>query len=201
MFFDGWESVGRIALLAGCTYVVLVLILRLLGEQALAKMSAYDLLVTIALGSIAASIPLSPDVTVIDGLTAIMVYLLLQQVTRWAVSRSKKVTSIVKDKPHVVLWEGRFVPEGMRAVTVTPEEVRAAARMAGHSTLDNVLAIVLENDGSWSVVPRTDETDLSAFEGLDLPGRVTHSQDHSGAGKDRPPRRRNAAQAQASQEL
>ena len=46
MFFAGWESIGRIVLLAVCTYVGLVAALRVLGEQALAKMSGYDLLIT-----------------------------------------------------------------------------------------------------------------------------------------------------------
>ncbi|HEX2249182.1 MAG TPA: YetF domain-containing protein [Gemmatimonadales bacterium] len=201
MFFDGWESVARIALLACCTYVVLVLILRVLGEQALAKMSAYDLVVTIALGSIAATIPLSADVTVADGLTAIIVYLLLQQVTRWAVSRSQRVTNVVKDKPHIVFWKGKWVPEGMRAVTVTQEEVRAAARMAGHSSLQDILAIVLENDGSWSVVPRTDSGDLSAFDGLDLPRNIGEPRDNAPGGQERASRRRHPAQAHSSQEL
>jgi hypothetical protein len=41
--------------------------------------------------------------------------------------------------------------------------------MAGYASLPSLLAIVLENDGTWSVVPRTDDGDLSAFEGLELP--------------------------------
>jgi hypothetical protein len=51
MFFDGWDSVARIVVLAALIYTILVAALRIIGEQALAKMSAYDLIVTVALGS------------------------------------------------------------------------------------------------------------------------------------------------------
>lgn len=172
MFFAGWESVGRIVLLAACTYVGLVAALRLLGEQALAKMSAYDLIITIALGSIVASIPLSKDVTLADGAAVVATYLGLQAVTRWGTQRWWEVERTVKTRPRVVLWEGELVPKQVKAAQVTEAEIRAAARMAGYASLDRLLAIVLENDGSWSVVPRADEGNLSAFEGLELPDRA-----------------------------
>jgi uncharacterized membrane protein YcaP (DUF421 family) len=171
VFFAGWESIGRIVLLAACTYVGLVAGLRLLGEQALAKMSAYDLVITIALGSIVASIPLSKDVSLADGAAVVATYLGLQAITRWGTQRWHEVERAVKTSPRVVLWDGELVPKQVKAAQVTEAEIRAAARMAGHASLDHLLAIVLENDGSWSVVPQTDGRALSAFEGLELPDR------------------------------
>jgi uncharacterized membrane protein YcaP (DUF421 family) len=169
MLFDGWQSVERIVFLAACTYIGLVAALRLLGEQALAKMSAYDLIITVALGSIVAAIPLSKDVTLVDGAAVLAVYLGLQAVTRWATRRWPRAERMVKTRPQVVLGDGQLVHRHMQAAQVTEAEVRAAARMAGYASLPSLLAIVLENDGTWSVVPRTDDGDLSAFEGLELP--------------------------------
>jgi uncharacterized membrane protein YcaP (DUF421 family) len=169
MLFDGWQSVERIVFLAACTYIALVAALRLLGEQALAKMSAYDLIITVALGSIVATIPLSKDVTLVDGAAVLAVYLALQAVTRWATRRWARAERLIKTRPQVVLWHGRLVDRHMQAAQVTEAEVRAAARMAGYASLPSLLAIVLENDGTWSVIPRTDDGDLSAFEGLELP--------------------------------
>lgn len=171
MFFAGWESIGRIVLLAACTYIGLVAALRLLGEQALAKMSAYDLIITIALGSIVASIPLSKDVTLADGAAVLATYLGLQALTRWGTQRWFEVERAVKTRPRVVLWEGELVPRQVRLAQVTDAEIRSAARMAGYASLNELLAVVLENDGSWSVVPRSDSGDLSAFDGLEVPNR------------------------------
>src|SRR3954466_8129439 len=100
MLFDGWDSIARIAFLAAMTYSILVAALRVIGEQALAKMSAYDVVVTVALGSLLVSIPLSAGVTLADGLTAIATVLLLQEGTRFLVRRSPRARKIVKERPH-----------------------------------------------------------------------------------------------------
>jgi hypothetical protein len=52
-------SLVRIVVLAALIYTTLVAALRVIGEQALAKMSAYDLIVTVALGSFLAHLPSS----------------------------------------------------------------------------------------------------------------------------------------------
>ena len=51
MFFRSWEAVLRVALSAAAVYILVVLALRIIGARALAKMSGYDLIVSIALGS------------------------------------------------------------------------------------------------------------------------------------------------------
>ncbi len=171
MFFDGWESIRDIVFTAAVVYVAVLAALRLVGEQSLAKMSAYDLIVTIALGSLVASIPLSPDVTVSDGVAAILTFLLLQEGTRWLLKRSRPARRLIKEKPKLVVWEGRLLDERMDKAWITEDEVRAAIRRAGKGDIADVQAVVLENDGEWSVIPRADAKSLSAFEGVDLPGR------------------------------
>ena len=169
MFFGGWASVGRVVVIAACIYVAVVAMLRVLGEQALAKMSAYDLIVTVALGSLVAAIPLSTNITLTDGLAAIGTYLLLQELTRWVVKRWRRTERLVKERPHLVLWEGRLLPDRMRDIKVTEDEVRAAVRSHGQASLSEVLAVVLENDGEWSVIGRSEAADRSALDGLDIP--------------------------------
>ena len=167
MLFDGWDSIARIAVLAALTYLILVAALRVIGEQALAKMSAYDVIVTVALGSLLVSIPLSSGLTLADGIAAIATVLGLQELTRFLVRRSAGVKKIVKERPHPVLWEGRLLQERMEEVNVTDEEVRAAIRTAGLGSLGEAQAVVLETDGEWSVVPREKAGDLSAFADLE----------------------------------
>ena len=106
MFFDGWDSTARIAFLAAASYIILVTALRVIGEQALAKMSAYDLIVTVALGNLLVAIPLSSDVTLTDGIVAIVTVLVLQEATRWLVKRSPKASKLIRERPHLVLWDG-----------------------------------------------------------------------------------------------
>ena len=57
----------------------------------------------------------------------------------------------------------------MRAARVTEDEVRSAVRTSGIAELEQVEAVVLETDGSFSVVsPRSERA--PSLEGVVLPG-------------------------------
>lgn len=170
MFFHGWEAAARVATTAAVIYVALVAVLRVVGQRALAKMSAYDLIVTVALGSMVASIPLTGSISIVDGLVAISTYLVLQELTSWGQTRWVKVHHLVREQPNVVLWDGKLLLDRLRDINVTPDEVRAAIRRAGIISLTQVQCVVLENDGEWAVIGRSDTTDLSALAGLKIPG-------------------------------
>jgi uncharacterized membrane protein YcaP (DUF421 family) len=185
MFFHDWHSILRIAVISAVTYVLVIGVLRLLGEEALAKMSAYDLLVTVALGSLLASIPLGAGLTIADGLAAIITYLVLQQIMRWTIKRSKRAEQVVRDIPKIMVWDGQFIEKHMRESSILEGEVRAAVRRSGISSISRVLAVILENDGDWSIIPYDDGSDLSALEGLDKPWPLS-TRGSSGRGQSHP---------------
>jgi uncharacterized membrane protein YcaP (DUF421 family) len=174
VFFRSWDGLLRVVLSAALVYVLVVAVLRWIGARALAKMSAYDLIVSIALGSMVASIPLSTSISVVDGLAAIATFLALQELTRFLQARYRAAHHLVRERPHVVVWDGKLIEDRLKKLDASPDEVRAAVRQAGILSIDAVQAVVLENDGAWSVMQRGEETDpekMSALDGLDIPGR------------------------------
>lgn len=58
-FFISWEGVVRVLVTSVLAYVGLVLLLRISGKRTLTKLNAFDLVVTVALGSTLATILLS----------------------------------------------------------------------------------------------------------------------------------------------
>ena len=156
MFFDGWEGVWRTVVVGICAYVVLVVSLRVSGKRTLSKMNAFDFVVTVALGSTLASILLSKDVALAEGMTAFAVLICLQFVIAWLSVRSKTVQRMVKSEPTMLLYHGQFLEDALRRERVAKEEVRSAIRSQGIAALDAVEAVVLETDGTFSVVHRSD---------------------------------------------
>jgi uncharacterized membrane protein YcaP (DUF421 family) len=63
IFFHDWASLGRTAFATTFTYIVLVALLRFAGQRVLAKWYAFDLIVTVALGSTFANGVLAKEVT------------------------------------------------------------------------------------------------------------------------------------------
>lgn len=152
MFFNGWENVGRVVVMALCSYAALIAILRLSGKRTLSKMNAFDLVVTVALGSTLATIILSKDVALAEGVTALAMLVLLQFVVTWLSVRSAGVRKLVRSEPTLLCYRGDFLREAMKAQRVTETEVRQAARSQGAADLGK-RAVVLETDGRFSVLP------------------------------------------------
>ena len=67
MFFDSWTGLGRVLVVGTLAYVALVAVLRISGKRTLTKLNAFDLVVTVALGSTLATILLSNSVALADG--------------------------------------------------------------------------------------------------------------------------------------
>ena len=168
-FFDGWAHLLRSALSAAGIYIVIVAAIRIVGEKALAKMSGYDMIVTVALGSLVAALPLTTSVSLTDAIAAAVTFLGLQQITRYLQARYRRVHTLVRERPRLLLWNGRLLEDRMLQSDISADEVRAAVRRSGILSLKQVRAAILENDGEWSIIPQSSSPDLSAMEGLLIP--------------------------------
>ena len=152
MFFDSWQGILRVVTVAPLAYMALVVALRVSGKRTLSKMSAFDLVVTVALGSTLATIILSKDVALVEGIVAFGVLILLQFVIAWSSTRSTWIRDIVKSEPSLLLYNGQMLVQALREQRVTAGEVRAAIRAQGIGQVEAVDAVILENDGSFSVI-------------------------------------------------
>lgn len=166
MFFEGWDSIGRVLLIGSLAYAGLVLLLRASGNRTLSKMNSFDLVITVAFGSVLSTILTSKDLSLATGLTAIGLLILLQFVITWGSVRSRAFGKAVKTRPTVLLHRGMLRPHALRQVRVTADEVRAAVRQHGYGDLADIALVVLESDGSLSVVVRDRVGSGSALEGL-----------------------------------
>jgi uncharacterized membrane protein YcaP (DUF421 family) len=152
VFFRGWEPVWRTVVVGLLAYAALVLLLRLSGKRAIAKMNIFDFVVVVALGSTFATVVVDPSIDLATGLAALVLLVAVQYAVSWTTAHSKRVERWVNGYPELLFYRGDFMRAVMKQHRVTEEEVRSAIRMAGHGRLDDVYAVVLETDGVFSVV-------------------------------------------------
>jgi uncharacterized membrane protein YcaP (DUF421 family) len=155
VFFNGWAGIARVLVVGTLAYASLVLLLRISGKRTLSKMNAFDLVVTVALGSTLATVILSRGVALAEGIAAFGLLIGLQFAITWLSVRSAAVSHLVKAEPTLLLYQGRFLPDQLRRTRVLEAEVVSAVRQMGVANLAEVEAVVLETDGSFAVVRRT----------------------------------------------
>ena len=166
IFFNGWSVLGRTLLIGVLAYVSLVFMLRVSGKRTLAKMNAFDLVVTVAIGSTLATIVLSKSVALAEDLLALALLIGMQFAISWSSTRMPWLRRVVTGEPRLLLRDGTMLDEALRDARVTREEVRAAVRSAGIGALGDVAAVVLETDGSFSVIAGQPGAALSSLDGV-----------------------------------
>ena len=155
MFFDDWSGIVRILIVGNLAYVALIIFLRVSGKRTLSKWNAFDFVVTIALGSTLASVIISKDVVLIEGVIAFALLIGLQFVITRLSVRFDSIKNVVKAEPTLLFDKGEFLNEAMRRQRVTESEIRAAIRSNGLAAIEEAEAVVLETDGTFSVVKKS----------------------------------------------
>lgn len=152
MFFDSWFGLGRVVAVGILAYAAVILILRISGNRTLSKLNAFDLVVTVALGSSLATILLNKSVALVEGVLAIALLVALQFAVTWWSVRWPFFSKLVKSEPVLLVHRGKLVSAALRRTRVVENEILAVLRREGFRGIEDVHAVVLESDGSLSVL-------------------------------------------------
>lgn len=166
MFFNSWTDLGRVLGVGVLAYGGLVLLLRVSGKRTLSKMNAFDLIVTVALGSTLATVLLSKEVALAEGMLAFALLISLQFAITWLSVRSTRISGLVKAQPALLLHRGEFLRSAMKWERVTEEEIRAALRAQGITMVSDAEAVVLETDGTFTILTQAARGPGSSLEGV-----------------------------------
>ena len=153
MFFESFAGLLRVVIISVAAYAALIAVLRISGKRTLSKMNAFDFVVTVALGSTFATVILSKDVALAEGVTAFAMLALLQFITSWLSVRSEMFEEMVKSEPTLLVHNGNYLEKAIRRQRISKTEILQALRKHGVSW-ENTHAVVLETDGSLSVMPK-----------------------------------------------
>jgi uncharacterized membrane protein YcaP (DUF421 family) len=157
-FFGSWTGPVRVATVGILAYVGLVTLLRVSGKRTLSKMNAFDLVVTVALGSTLAATLLNNSVSLAQGTTAFFVLIGVQYAVAWTCARSDRADRLFKSSPTIILWRGKILDDVIRAERISREEVVSAIRGTGLASISHVEVAVLETTGDISVIKTDTDT-------------------------------------------
>ena len=171
-WFNSLDRLSSIAIGAVVFYLLIVLMTRLVGKRTTGQMNNFDWLVTVAVGSLAASGILLKDVSIADAALAICIMFALQWLTTWLVLRSPLICRMVKARPRLLLHQGEILKEALRKERISEAEIYTALREQGLANLDDASWVILENNGKMTVIQRGS----AQLESAELMQDVLHQQ-------------------------
>jgi uncharacterized membrane protein YcaP (DUF421 family) len=152
MFFDGWQGLLRVAVLATAGYGALIVVLRLSRKRSMLKMNVFDFVNIVIVGELLAITIMDERIALAEGLVGVGVLIGLQVLLSWLTTRSPAMERVINGEPTLLVHRGRLLEAQMQAQRITDREILTAVREEGIADLDEVEAVVLETNGSLSVV-------------------------------------------------
>ncbi len=152
IFFSDWQSIIRILIISVAAYFSLILILRISGKRTLSKMNAFDFIITVALGSTLSAAILNKNVTLAEGVLAFIVLVGLQFLITYLSIEKKFISNLMKSTPTLMLYKGEFLKKNMKKERILEDEVLATLRENGIGSVEEADAVVLETDGTLTVI-------------------------------------------------
>ena len=167
MFTLDWTNIGKIALLGLMGYVALILLLRIAGKRSLSQLNAFDLVVTVSIGSILATIMLDQKVSIFDGITALATLLLLQWIFTMTTIKSEKLDDVATADPTLLYYNGSFCKNALNKERIQEEEIIQSVRINGDLSMEQVKAVVIEPNGEISILPEDETEKIDTLQNLE----------------------------------
>ncbi len=131
-------SVVSIALRTAVVYFAILLGLRVSGKREIGQFTPFDLVMILLIANAVQNAMVGPDTSLLGGLIAAAVLLLVNVVVSKASSRSARIRGLTLGVPRVLVSDGRPVEQNMRREGINQEELEAAIREHGISDLGRV---------------------------------------------------------------
>ena len=139
------------ALRASFVYLFLLVVVRLLGKREIGSTSAFDLVVALILGEVVDEI-IYGDVTVLQGVVAIVVVGLWHVVNSWASFKSDIIDKLTGAPPTVMVKNGQIQHKNLAKERLNENELFSELRMMGVEDVKEVKRATLEPNGKVSVI-------------------------------------------------
>lgn len=142
----------QVAITSVVSFLVLFFLAKIMGHRQIAQMSAFDYIIGITIGSIAAEMateleePLRP-------LLAMVIYALLSVLLEVLALKHPRLRKFISGTPTIILDNGKLYRKNMKKAHLDLSEFLLRCRQQGYFDLGAIQTAVYEFDGQLSILP------------------------------------------------
>jgi uncharacterized membrane protein YcaP (DUF421 family) len=155
--FDFADSAWALVLRSATIYLVLLLGLRVFGKREVGQFTLFDLVFILLVANAVQPAMTGPDTSLGGGFVIIATLLFLNFTISRLRIRVPVLERLLEPRSVVVARDGRWLHDALKREGITDDEGMATLREHGVSSVEETTLVVLEADGSLSVVPKDRE--------------------------------------------
>jgi uncharacterized membrane protein YcaP (DUF421 family) len=136
-------------------YFILLLVVRVLKRRAGAQMALFEFVLIFLIGGVIILSTVGTDRSVTNCTCAVITVALIHRLMAWAKSKSPRVGAVIDGTPIVIIRGGEWQNEALRGMGIRYEDVAAAARSQGITSLRDVDYAIVERNGGISIFKKS----------------------------------------------
>ena len=161
--WNGWQALIRILVVGTLCYIALVVILKISRKRTLASLTAFDFVVTVAIGAVFGRLLTAKDVSISEAVTAFLLLAILQLLFSWLQLKFKNFRRLFTSRPVLLYYRGEFMVEAMKKERVEKSELIGEARKKGYGNFEEIELVILENDATFSIIGKLTDSDGATY--------------------------------------
>ena len=142
-------------------FVVLLLVVKLLGNKQIKQLTLYDYVVGITIGSIGADTIISLDISVWDGVLGIILFGAFGYILNLLSSTFHTTEKLLEGVPLILFEKDHFMEENLSKAKLSPTQVLEQCRLKGCFDLKELDTAILEPSGDISVLLKENSQNLT----------------------------------------
>ncbi len=158
MYF--WEAQETLTILqwifrSTVVFLWLFLMTKLMGQRLIGRLTLFDFIVAITIGSVAASTLSNSNANLISIIIILLVFALLDVLFAYLALKFSKLRRVVQDEPLVLVKNGDVLEDTMRKTRINLDDLLMSIRQKNVPNLADVEFAILEPNGKVSVIPKS----------------------------------------------
>ncbi|WP_087971429.1 YetF domain-containing protein [Oceanobacillus rekensis] len=154
------ELIIRIAI----GFIVLFTLTRMMGRKEISQMTFFNFVSAIAIGSVTANLVVNQNLSIHNGVIALIGWSLFTLIMDFIDIKSKKLRKIVTGDPVIVIKEGKIVEKAFHKTRLDLDSLNAMLRKQKIFSMADVDYAIFETDGKLSVMKKEDKKVLTKMD-------------------------------------
>lgn len=143
----------NVVILGVVSFIVLFVLSRIMGYRAISELSFFDYVVGITIGSVAAEMSTNIDMEWWKGVTAMVIYALLDVLFTVLSQKNVLARQIISGNPIIFIYKGKIYKKNLKKARIELNDLLSSARSAGYFNIADVDYAIMETTGKISFQP------------------------------------------------
>jgi uncharacterized membrane protein YcaP (DUF421 family) len=133
--------------------LLVLAIIRWLGNKGVGQLNSFELLIIIGLGSVVGDPMIyTQEISIPQAIVAVVIVVILFKLIDYLTAKSKRFTRLVVAQPIQLIKDGKYIQRGLRRARISENEFKSLMRLNGIKNLEDVEESYLEMNGQVSFI-------------------------------------------------